>query len=290
MAGANMKAIKVRIHSVRNTRQITKAMELVAVSKLRRAKQMEENALPYSRLFSEAISGIMVENRERCAYFREDTPGADPERRKTCFLVIAGDRGLAGGYNSNLFRLVREEIRPGDLVLPIGKKTLEYYRKQPYEILSDGYPLTAEIGIPEAFEIGETICSAFRSGRFDGVRIAYTRFINMLSQSPRIEDLLPLERSRFEHPEGTPAYESVLYDPSPDVVLGTIIPQYVSGILYGAVCEAEASEFAARRNSMSAANKNAGEMIDTLTLHYNRARQAIITQEITEIVAGSGME
>ena len=288
MAGANMKAIKIRIHSVRNTMQITKAMELVAVSKLRRAKEMEENALPYSRLLSEAIAGIMVENREKCAFFRGDARTSDPDRQRTCFLVIAGDRGLAGGYNSNLFRLVRGEILPGDVVFPIGKKTLEYYRKQPFEILSDDYPLTSEIGILEAFEIGEAICGAFLAGRFDRVRIAYTRFVNMLSQTPRLEDLLPLERSSFEHPEGTPPYQSVLYDPSPDVVLGTIIPQYVSGILYGAVCEAEASEFAARRNSMSAANKNAGEMIDTLTLHYNRARQAIITQEITEIVAGSG--
>ena len=294
MAGANMKAIKSRIKSVESTRQITKAMELVASSKLRRAKQQEEAVKPYYSMLLDTIRDIV-----RVGCERHPLINARPDASATCYIVIAGDRGLAGGYNNNLFRLVRDMIADGDCVIPVGKKSLEYYARQPYEILSKDFPMSAEIGIPESHEIGEMVCSAFRSGKICRVVVAYTEFASMLSQVPKTLELLPLERDILraeKKPASVYAAEEetkpkllpdTIYEPSPEAVLERIIPQYVSGMIFGAVCEAAASEFAARRTAMNAANKNADEMISNLTRRYNRARQAMITQEITEIIAGS---
>ena len=294
MAGANMKAIKSRIKSVESTRQITKAMELVASSKLRRAKQQEEAVKPYYSMLLDTIRDIV-----RVGCERHPLINAKPEATATCYVVIAGDRGLAGGYNNNLFRLVREQIKDGDCVIPVGKKSVDYYSKQSYAILSTDFMPAADIGIAQSHEIGSIVCQAFRSGKVGRVVVAYTEFTSMLSQIPKTLELFPLERDvlRAEQTKKTGREEmesekpklqpDTIYEPSPEAVLETVIPQYVSGMIFGAVCEAAASEFAARRTAMNAANKNADAMISDLTLRYNRARQAMITQEITEIIAGS---
>lgn len=294
MAGANMKAIKSRIKSVESTRQITKAMELVASSKLRRAKQQEEAVKPYYSMLLDTIRDIV-----RVGCERHPLINAKPEATATCYVVIAGDRGLAGGYNNNLFRLVREQIKDGDCVIPVGKKSVDYYTKQSYAILSTDFMPAADVGIAQSHEIGSIVCHAFRSGKVGRVVVAYTEFASMLSQIPKTLELFPLERDvlRAEQTKKTGREEmesekpklqpDTIYEPSPEAVLETVIPQYVSGMIFGAVCEAAASEFAARRTAMNAANKNADAMISDLTLRYNRARQAMITQEITEIIAGS---
>ena len=294
MAGANMKAIKSRIKSVESTRQITKAMELVASSKLRRAKQQEEAVKPYYSMLLDTIRDIV-----RVGCERHPLINAKPEATATCYVVIAGDRGLAGGYNNNLFRLVREQIKDGDCVSPVGKKSVDYYTKQSYAILSTDFMPAADVGIAQSHEIGSIVCQAFRSGKVGRVVVAYTEFASMLSQIPKTLELFPLERDvlRAEQTKKTGREEmesekpklqpDTIYEPSPEAVLETVIPQYVSGMIFGAVCEAAASEFAARRTAMNAANKNADAMISDLTLRYNRARQAMITQEITEIIAGS---
>ena len=294
MAGANMKAIKSRIKSVESTRQITKAMELVASSKLRRAKQQEEAVKPYYSMLLDTIRDIV-----RVGCERHPLINAKPEATATCYVVIAGDRGLAGGYNNNLFRLVREQIKDGDCVIPVGKKSVDYYTKQSYAILSTDFMPAADVGIAQSHEIGSIVCQAFRSGKVGRVVVAYTEFASMLSQIPKTLELFPLERDvlRAEQTKKTGREEmeseklklqpDTIYEPSPEAVLETVIPQYVSGMIFGAVCEAAASEFAARRTAMNAANKNADAMISDLTLRYNRARQAMITQEITEIIAGS---
>ena len=294
MAGANMKAIKSRIKSVESTRQITKAMELVASSKLRRAKQQEEAVKPYYSMLLDTIRDIV-----RVGCERHPLINAKPEATATCYVVIAGDRGLAGGYNNNLFRLVREQIKDGDCVIPVGKKSVDYYTKQSYAILSTDFMPAADVGIAQSHEIGSIVCQAFRSGKVGRVVVAYTEFASMLSQIPKTLELFPLERDvlRAEQIKKTGREEmksekpklqpDTIYEPSPEAVLETVIPQYVSGMIFGAVCEAAASEFAARRTAMNAANKNADAMISDLTLRYNRARQAMITQEITEIIAGS---
>lgn len=294
MAGANMKAIKSRIKSVESTRQITKAMELVASSKLRRAKQQEEAVKPYYSMLLDTIRDIV-----RVGCERHPLINAKPDATATCYVVIAGDRGLAGGYNNNLFRLVREQIKDGDCVIPVGKKSVDYYTKQSYAILSTDFMPAADVGIAQSHEIGSIVCQAFRSGKVGRVVVAYTEFASMLSQIPKTLELFPLERDvlRAEQTKKTGREEmesekpklqpDTIYEPSPEAVLETVIPQYVSGMIFGAVCEAAASEFAARRTAMNAANKNADAMISDLTLRYNRARQAMITQEITEIIAGS---
>ena len=294
MAGANMKAIKSRIKSVESTRQITKAMELVASSKLRRAKQQEEAVKPYYSMLLDTIRDIV-----RVGCERHPLINAKPEATATCYVVIAGDRGLAGGYNNNLFRLVREQIKDGDCVIPVGKKSVDFYTKQSYAILSTDFMPAADVGIAQSHEIGSIVCQAFRSGKVGRVVVAYTEFASMLSQIPKTLELFPLERDvlRAEQIKKTGREEmesekpklhpDTIYEPSPEAVLETVIPQYVSGMIFGAVCEAAASEFATRRTAMNAANKNADAMISDLTLRYNRARQAMITQEITEIIAGS---
>ena len=294
MAGANMKAIKSRIKSVDGTRQITRAMELVASSKLRRAKQQEEAVKPYYSMLLDTIRDIV-----RVGCERHPLINAKPEATATCYVVIAGDRGLAGGYNNNLFRLVREQIKDGDCVIPVGKKSVDYYTKQSYAILSTDFMPAADVGIAQSHEIGSIVCQAFRSGKVGRVVVAYTEFASMLSQIPKTLELFPLERDvlRAEQIKKTGREEmesekpklhpDTIYEPSPEAVLETVIPQYVSGMIFGAVCEAAASEFATRRTAMNAANKNADAMISDLTLRYNRARQAMITQEITEIIAGS---
>lgn len=279
MAGASMNDIKSRMKSVQSTMQITKAMELVATSKLRRAKEKVEKARPYYEVLGEAIKSIESSFESGSSLWSTSIPG------KTLYVVIAGDRGLAGGYNANVFRLAEALSRDGDaLYLPIGKKALEYYRHRNRDIFSSSFEYTSDIGVSNAFNAADIICEAFKQGKISKVVLIYTKFVSMISQLPVYEDLLPLENSKETR---TAHISDPIFEGDAEELLDKIVPQYVGGIIYSAVCEALASESGARRSSMNAANKNAAEMIDTLMLKYNRARQAVITQEITEIVSGS---
>ncbi len=280
MAGASMKAIKSRIKSVENTMQITKAMELVAASKLRKAKENAEKVQPFFTVLKDVINDIAsTAEAGDCPYMKANEAG------RNCYIVIAGDRGLAGGYNNNLFRLVRDEIDfDADIILPIGKKSAEQYARRNCEMLTDDYHVIASLGFADSLDISKLVSKMYLEKRFDNVYIVYTKFISMLRQEPVVEKLLPLER---EEASGKIASAVTIYEPSPKEVLDRVVPQYVSGIIYTAIRESFASECASRRTAMNSANKNAGEMISDLTLHYNRARQAAITQEITEIISGS---
>lgn len=274
-----MNDIKSRMKSVQSTMQITKAMELVATSKLRRAKEKVEKARPYYEVLSEAISSIESSSDAGASVWSTKLSG------KTLYVVIAGDRGLAGGYNANVFRLAEALSREGDaLYLPIGKKALEYYRHRNRDIFSSGFEYTSNVGVGKAFNAADIICEAFKRGEISKAVLVYTKFVSMISQLPVYEDLLPLEKSEQSKDAFFP---DPIFEGDAEDLLDKIVPQYVGGIIYSAVCEALASESGARRSSMNAANKNAAEMIDTLMLKYNRARQAVITQEITEIVSGS---
>lgn len=276
-----MKDIKLRIKSVQSTRQITKAMELVASSKLRKAKQRVEQARPFFEILGATLDRIAQVNMGFSSVYTKPR-----EVKKTCFVVIAGDRGLAGGYNSNVLKAVMAQA--GDkpyCVLPIGKKTLEYFARRDAEILSEDFLIAADISIADCDRIGHMLTEGFANGDFDELYIVYTKFVSMLSQVPQLEKMLPItpgenaEKSR----------ELMICEPSPEAAFAAIVPQYIAGMLYGGVAEAQASESAARRTAMESATKNAGEMIDSLSLEYNRARQAAITQEITEIVSGSNV-
>lgn len=282
MAASSMKDIKLRIKSVESTMQITKAMELVASSKVRKAKQHAERTRPYFTTLYETLSDIVETNREFTSVYVKDQPV-----NKLCYVIIAGDRGLAGGYNTNLFKAMEEHRRGRDCVaLPIGKKAVEYCQRNQIPMLTQEYDLVEDVSLGDCSAIAELLCKAFREDEFDELNMAYTNFVSMLTQQPGVMKLLPLHYEG--QPQGGQKPEPVtLFEPSGAEVFNAIVPGYVTGLLYGALAESEASEQSARRAAMDAASKNAGEMIETLSLHYNRARQAAITQEITEIVAGA---
>lgn len=281
MAGASMKDIKLRIKSVESTMQITKAMELVASSKLRRAKERVEKSRPYFEVLHTALTDIAYSSLEFSSPYI-----ARRQVKKTCYVVIAGDRGLAGGYNANILKAVAAHAEGRDwCVLPVGKKALEHYQRQKAPLVTERYSLAGELDVSGCFSIASVLARGFLAGDYDEIYLAYTNFVSMLSQQPAILQLLPLNYETAA--KGSGPRQLTLYEPSSEEVYNAIVPEYLAGLVYGALCESVASELGARRTAMDAASKNAGEMIDDLSLHYNRARQAAITQEITEIVAGA---
>ena len=280
MAGS-MKDIKLRIKSVESTMQITKAMELVASSKMRRAKERVEHSRPYFETLYESLTKIAAADpRARNPYLRRD------DIKRTLLVVIAGDRGLAGGYNANVFKQADAAEGPVT-VLPIGKRSAEYFAHHGAGLFTPEVLMAADVSVSECFTLSHQIPEGFLKGEYDAVKLCYTRFDSMMTQTATTLEVLPLTIEPTEAQKAEARRSQILYKPSCEEVFGAIIPEYVAGVLYGAVCESVASELAARRTAMDAATKNAGEMIDHLNLYYNRARQAAITQEITEIVAGA---
>ena len=281
MAGVSTKEIKNRIRSMESTKQITKAMEMVAASKLRRAQAQVAASRPYFEILRDTIDTIVENNLDFSSpYLKERTEG------KVLYVVIAGDRGLAGGYNSNILKLVMGEIKGKDAtVLPIGKKAVDYFRSHKVPVWTDSYAEAAGISIGDCFSVAKQICKAFKAAEFDEIRIAYTTFVSVLSQTPASMQILPLVCEGCEEKK-KPTMITV-YEPNDEEVFEAIVPEYLGGVLYGALCESRASEQAARRTAMDSATSNAEDMIADLSLKFNRARQAAITQEITEIVAGS---
>jgi F-type H+-transporting ATPase subunit gamma len=275
---AGMNDIKARIKSVEGTMQITKAMELVATSKLRRAKETVERTRPFYQVLGNAIDDIvsLSADSELCWFEKNATD-------KTLFIVFAGDRGLAGGYNSNVFRLAASLMREGDSVLPIGKKALEHYKHRSADIFSAGYEYASDVSVGRALDLSGLVSEAYRNGEFKKVVLIYTKFVSMMTQTAVSETLLPINID----PDDEGDSSDVIFEGDPEEMLDKIIPHYIGGIITCAIAESLASESGARRTAMNSANKNATEMIDSLMLQFNRARQAVITQEITEIVSGS---
>lgn len=280
MAGVSTKEIKNRIRSMESTKQITKAMEMVAASKLRRAQAQVANSRPYFEILRDTINDIIENNRDFSSPYLTARPV-----KKVAYIVIAGDRGLAGGYNSNILKLVQSHMNRQDAtVLPIGKKAVDYFRSHKVPMFSENYAVAADVSIGECFSVAKQLSKSFRNGEFDEVYVAYTNFVSVLSQTPAIMQLLPLVRESKQR-EGIS--QDFLYEPGAEEVFDAIVPEYLGGTLYGALCESRAAEQAARRTAMDSATSNAEDMIADLSLKFNRARQAAITQEITEIVAGS---
>ena len=282
---ANMKAVKLRIKSVQSTMQITKAMELVASSKLRKAKERADICRPYFRELYHTLKDISEENTDFSSVYARESSS-----EKYCYVVIAGDRGLAGGYNTNLFKCVEADSKGKDyMVLPIGKKAVEYFRRKKVECVTEAFAEIADISVADCFEMANLLCTEFRNGRFGHIELCYTQFVSMLSQVPEVFTMLPLQEltEEGETQEEKTSRSLILYEPNAVEVYDAIVPEYLAGLIYGAVCDGVASELAARRTAMEAATSNAEEMIEQLNLHYNRARQASITQEITEIVGGA---
>ena len=279
MAGISTKDLKARIRSMESTRKITKAMEMVAASKLRGAQEKAISSRPYF----ETLYNTMLD----LADSRPDTPSPFSQVRtggKICCIVIAGDRGLAGGYNAGVLKTVWEKIQDRDVsVLPIGKKAVEFFRFRGIPMLTEEYAEAAAVSVGDCFTIARLLAKDFLAGNYDEIHMGYTNFVSVLTQTPATLQLLPLPQAA---PGKSPG-RNILYEPDSDSVYDAIVPEYLGGLLYGALCESIASEQAARRTAMDAATKNADEMIGDLSLQYNRARQGAITQEITEIVAGA---
>ncbi|MBO4898180.1 MAG: ATP synthase F1 subunit gamma [Clostridia bacterium] len=275
----SMKDIKNRIKSVENTRQITKAMELVAVSKLRRARETVEKTRPYFEALEQTISEIEGTLREGTTVFSEKR-----EKKKACFVVIGGDRGLAGGYNQNVLKMAEEKAAEFEevTVMPVGRKIEEFFSRRGYNLMSTKYIVAESVNIPDCLDIAKPICEGFADGKYDEVILFYTDFTSLMTQKAESQSVLP-----FETKGGGAKSGLTIYEPSASAALRSIVPLYISGMIYGALCESRASEYAARQTAMNSANKNADEMISDLQLKYNRVRQTAITQEITEIVAGA---
>ena len=280
MAGLSSKAIKTRIKSMASTRQITKAMELVASSKLRSAQARAVACRPYFTSLYEAMNEIADSSRTfDSPYLRQTGPG------KAIYIVIAGDRGLAGGYNNNVLKLAYAQMPQDAVVLPIGKKAVEFFQHRGSQILTEDYREAADVSIGDCYTIAKFLADGFLRGTYQDVVLVYTNFVSMLAQTPAALPLLPLKISSQKIDDAHRC--DILYDGGSEAVFNAIVPEYLGGVLYGAMCESVASEQAARRTAMDAASKNADEIIEKLNLQYNRARQGAITQEITEIVAGS---
>ena len=281
MAGVSSKEIKTRIRSMESTKQITKAMEMVAASKLRHAQARVTNSRPYFEILYNTITDIVNSNSDFSSPYLTERPV-----KKTMYVVIAGDHGLAGGYNSNILKLVHGEMEGKDaLVLPIGKKAVDFFRSKGVPSLTDSYAEAADVSIGDCFSIAKQLSKAYLAGEIDEIHIGYTNFVSVLSQTPAVLRMLPLLQQHDAQRSGSAS--DILYEPDSVTVFDAIVPEYLGGILYCALCESRAAEQAARRTAMESATQNAEDMIADLSLKFNQARQAAITQEITEIVAGS---
>ncbi len=297
MATANIKDVKRRIKSVENTMQITKAMELVATSKLRSAKERAISSQPYFNTLYETMCEIQQDRGFKSIYTKK-------EFLKTVLVVVlAGDRGLAGGFNHNVLKLAEEKIKSLEqngctvTVFPIGKKAVEYFEKRGYEIYSKEYQISENLTMSKALRLSDKIISGFRNGIYDKVELVFTTFVSTLVQNALSITVLPIERNDLKDKEQSKSSSSgnaeksaksalTLYEPSAEEVFDGLIPKYISGLLFCSIVDSYAAEQAARRTAMESASDNASEMIDSLSLLYNRARQAQITQELNEIVAG----
>ena len=266
--GADIKQLRTRIKSVDSTLHLTKAMGLVASSKIRRATSSMNKGREYSDALTETVETLSTYAECRKSPYMRATDG-----NRTCLVVIAGDRGLAGGYNANIFRLMREY--PDAKVIPVGKRACEKYGAE--IVYAEGFCYD------NAKAIADEVCRDFVDGKYDRFGIVCTRYHSLMSQEACVKWLLPLEKSDNASPA------TAVFEPDEITVLNAVIPEYIAGMIVSAVKESFASEVAARRVAMDSAGKNAQEMIDRLGLEYNRARQGAITQEITEIVAGSGV-
>ena len=265
--GSDTKSLRTRIKSVDSTLHLTKAMGLVASSKIRHAS----DAMNKSRQYADAVMDV-ISMLTSCGECKKSPYMKGNDSNKTKIIVIAGDRGLAGGYNANVFRLAKEY--DGAEFIPIGKRACERF--------GGGYRSSEKFSLEEGAELSAQLCKEFSEGKFSRLGIISTKYVSIMTQEAQISWILPLTAEKGKKSVGA------IFEPDELTILNAAVPEYVSGLLIGFIRESYASEVAARRMAMDSAGKNAQSMIDNLQLEYNRARQGAITQEITEIVAGSG--
>lgn len=282
---ASMRDIKRRKGSIQSTQQITKAMKLVSTVKLQRAKQRAEQSKAYFDCMYETVNSMLAKTGNL------DHPYLKAgESKKKAVIVITSNRGLAGGYNSNIVKLITNgDLKKEDLVIyTIGKKGKDALHRYGYEIAEDYSDIIEESSYMDAMAIGRTLLDSFAAGEIGEIYLAYTSFKNTVVHEPKLLKLLPVEPiQNKEDAQETGSKAMMNFEPEDDEALDLIIPKYVTSLIYGGLVEAVASENGARMQAMDSATSNAEEMIDHLSLMYNRARQGSITQELTEIIAGA---
>ena len=282
---ASMRDIKRRKVSIQSTQQITKAMKLVSTVKLQRAKQRAEQSKAYFKCMYETVTSILA----RTGGLNHPYLKAG-ESEKKAVIVITSNRGLAGGYNSNVIKLITKgDFKKEDLeIYAIGKKGRDALKRYGYSIMDENCDIIEEPSYVDAMEISRKLLQSYATGEIGEIYLAYTGFKNTVVHEPTLMKLLPVETTDSgEDVQETGSKAMMNFEPEDDEALDMIIPKYVTSLIYGGLVEACASENGARMQAMDSATTNAEEMIDHLTLMYNRARQGSITQELTEIIAGA---
>lgn len=282
----SIREIKRQIVSVKSTRQITKAMEMVAAARLKKAQQSAEASRPYADKIREVLNNVTAATQG----VKHPMLDARPVKR-TGYLIITSDRGLAGGFNSNLLRkfvqTVKENHKSQDeyAIFVVGRKGREYFRRRNIPILEEITGISNSPDFSDIQPIATKAVEKFANHSYDELYLVYNVFKNALTQIPTIKRLLPLDKIKQEGP-----LTEYQYEPSAESVLEALLPRYAETLIYSAVLESKASEFGAQMTAMGSATKNATKLISSYTLQYNRARQAAITQEISEIVGGANAQ
>jgi F-type H+-transporting ATPase subunit gamma len=288
----NLKDLKTRISSVKSTRKITSAMKMVAASKLRRAQELAESSRVYAESLSLILSSLSGGSKDN-----SDLPEVlvGRENPKAALLIInSSDRGLCGGFNSSLFRSaiawIKDKKSQGIEVklMPIGKKASAFYKRSELEVLENFEDINTNDRQLEVSEnVKNKISELFESQAIDEVSILYNKFVSAIAQEPTFKSLIPLEQSQSEENSEESTNSSFEFEPDKNELLEYLIPRNFMTQVYGSILESSAAEHAARMTSMDNATRNAGDMIDSLTMTYNRTRQAVITKELIEIISGA---
>ena len=286
----SIKEIRTHIDSVQQTLKITNAMYLISSSKLRKARRQLNDVQPYFEKITRTISDILHRTEGVDHVYFDTRPGRP---HKVGYIVITGDKGLAGAYNHNVLRMVDEQLEKTEnpTLFLIGQAGRNYFSHKGVNIDGEFMYTAQDPTVYRAREIGDTFVELFRKGHLDEVYVVYTEMVTAMEMEPRMVKLLPLDREAFPWTPRRAADGSerhvVTYVPSPEHVLNHIVPSYLKGLLFGTLVESFCSEQNARMNAMDTATDNARSLLKELSLHYNRARQSAITQEITEIVGGA---
>lgn len=284
---ASLQDIKGRIRSIDSTKKITSAMNLVATSKLNKSKEAALRTRPFFNKILSTMQSIAKNAQGKGSPFLKPN-----DSDVKAFITLSGDKGLCGGYNANICKLTMSHIEDKEKshLVVVGRKGVEQFKSRGYNVAKTVSDISEAPTYQDAKELANYVTDKFLKGEIGEVNLAYTSFKSTIQQEPTIVRLLPLDIENIEttKSESNEPSDLLIYEPSPEDVLGYIIPRYVADVIYGALCEASASENGARMTAMDSATENAQEIQDKLSIQYNRARQAAITQELTEIVAGVG--
>ena len=284
----NPREIHRRMRSVKNIQQITKAMKMVAAARLRRAQEKAASTRPFADKIESLLLTAVSDKAALAELSKKDAPLlAQRPVRKTGFIVVAADKGLAGAYNSNLLKHAVAEIAEADsyYLVTVGRKAKEFFQHRGYDVAKDVFGLSDKPNFEYAEQIAKIAVDAFKSGQADEVKLISTRFKSALSYTPETQTLLPVAPPAAEGKSGETG--DVMFEPSGEVLLAQLLPYYVNTKIYAALMQSAASELGARMTAMSSATDNASDLLRSLELSYNKARQAGITREINEIVGGA---